>query len=253
MAMPAERLEDLARRAWGEGVRAIDPARRTVTVDMDVVRAWLDAGHGSDRQRGILETVRFFLRDNPGRAPGDPYPAPSGMQFLFEGEKLDYLPAPDLEAIADGLIGELGDFEHLRDKRVLYLWKREGGKRHGQPVLGKCAKPSGFAKHYTAAAWIIWIASDWVNFFHLTRHQVEAALYHELLHAGEEIDADGNKTPVVFGHDAEMFAAEVRRYGLWKEDLRLVSDAFKQLPLFDLRGGSAAPVAAPQEVASEGI
>ena len=34
-----------------------------------------------------------------------------------------------------------------------------------------------------------------------------------------------------------MFGAEVRRYGLWKEDLKLIARAFEtQLPLFEREG-----------------
>ncbi len=149
---------------------------------------------------------------------------------------VEYLPAPDLTHIAERLIDECSELEHLRelndDGKLAFLWKQKGGTATGKAKLGACTKASGLVAHYSNAVWVIWLAADWCNRYNLTRRQVEAALYHELLHAGEKEDENGIVSPKVEPHDCEMFVREVERYGFWREDLQLARRAFEQLSMF---------------------
>lgn len=198
----------------------------------------------SERSKVLQAAVRSIQRaGGPHLEPDEQYPAPDEGLFVDFDEPSglrDFLPAPDLELIARELIEDDEALGHLQRYRVVYLWKRKGGQRQGQPVLGKCSKASGPANHYSDATWIVWLASDWARHYALTRQQVEAALHHELTHAGEaeieKTDPSGETVtvtvPAVRGHDCEMFSSEIERYGLWRQPLKQVAPAFQQLDMF---------------------
>lgn len=204
-----------------------------------------EAKRETRRAERLAAAVRYIQRQGgPDLDPEAVYPAPPAG--LFEdpddsGGWRDFLPAPDLETIGRQLIDDCEELGHLDGEAVSYLWKRKGGQSQQQATLGKCTKSSGLAKHFGAVTWVIWLAADWAAAFELTRHQVEAALYHEMLHGGErEVEVtmpDGMVTtkvvPAVRGHDCEMFRQEIERYGLWRQPLKMVAPAFQQLPLFD--------------------
>lgn len=201
-------------------------------------QATYERAHAEGDRAKLLEAARRFLLQKVGLAPEQPYAPPSAGYFCSkEGIEpdLDFLPAADLERIAEDLIDEYAELEHLADAKIVFLWKREGGKHLDQPKLGCCTKASGMVKHFAQADWVIWLAADHLMWAYFTRRQVEAALYHELLHAGEKTDEKGETRPSVEGHDAEMFCKEIERYGLWRQDLQLASRAFAgaQLPLFE--------------------
>lgn len=168
--------------------------------------------------------------------PRDEYPVPSAETFVDEeGRALDYLPAGDLEEIADLLIAAHADILHpLTDWRIKYLWRKEGGATNGAAVLGKCQKASGLVRYWADADFVIWLAADHLRDNRFTRYQVESLLFHELMHV--EIDiADGKAG--LRPHDAELFVEELIRYGLWAPDLRRVADAVRQLPLAGMERG----------------
>lgn len=222
----------------------------------------LDAAREKKRAERLAAAVRYIERQGgPNLPPETVYAAPPESLFQDPDDPSgwrDFLPAPDLETIARYLIEDDEDaLGHLARYRVVYLWKRRGGQSQGQPTLGKCSKASGPAKHFADSTWIIWLAADWARDYELTRVQVEAALHHELTHAGEkEIEVtrpDGETAtkivPAVRGHDCEMFSAEIERYGLWRQPLKAVAPAFRQLSLLDYvpRDGETEPEEGPDE------
>lgn len=224
-------LEELARNAWGAGIKGIDPISRTITLDMDKAGEMareLTRGPGA-RLRALEKSMELVARLVRELGPEDLYPAPFGRFG-----SLDFLPAPDLAWIANGLIDECDEFEHIRSggEQIAYCWKRKGGAKSGKSNLGFASKTSGMTAHFSESTWVVWLAADTVGAYGLTRLQVEAALYHELLHIGEEEDDRGNKKAAVWGHDWEGFAKEIARYGAWQESLQLIRDAWEQLPLF---------------------
>jgi hypothetical protein len=143
----------------------------------------------------------------------------------------DYLPAPEIARIAAKLIaGCPDDFKHLADMAIDYRWKRRGGTRAGKATLGTCEKLSAEIRVYTEHRFLICLGADHLRDMRATYFQIEALVYHELLHA--ETDEDGQ--PTLAPHDFEGFAREIQRYGLWQHDYVVAARAFAavQLPLF---------------------
>ena len=192
----------------------------------------IDAGTAAhERVRKLEAAAGRLLAGKAMLSPDEPYGAPVVTNK-------DFCPAPDLSRIAGRLIDDYAELEHLRELQqtgqIIYLWKSAGGSGQGKATLGRCVKTSGLVKHFSGALWCIWLAADWINLYSFTRRQVEAALYHELLHADMTGEQNGKPPkPLVTGHDCEMFMGEVNRYGLWRNDLKIVAPAFEQAPMFD--------------------
>jgi hypothetical protein len=159
---------------------------------------------------------------------GDPdqiYPVPAVEEFTKANS--EYLEAPELEKIAGKIIEVHVGFSYLTELRVVYLWKEKGGTRLGKATLGKCQRPQGLLAKFCPADFIIWLGADHHRAFRSTRYQVEATVFHEMCHTGE----DGDEEPVMEPHDYEGFVREVELYGLWRADLEKAHGAFKQLRL----------------------
>jgi len=161
-----------------------------------------------------------------GGDPDAPYFLP--LDELFNGA---YFAASDLDGMATALLEayEL-DLQPHRTFDVAYLWKQKGGTRDGKAVLGKCVLVRGLLAHFCPARFIIWLAADHLRDAKASRYLVEAILYHEMLHVGEDEDGE----PVLIPHEFTGFAAELRRYGAYTHDLRVAHQAFEQMPLFEL-------------------
>ena len=113
-----------------------------------------------------------------GGDPEELYPVPGEKQF--EKEDSDYVEAEDLEKIAEKPIDTHGGFGYLREMKIVYLWKRTGGKRAGKATLGRCQRPTGLLAKFCNADFIIWLAADHHTAFRSTRFQVKATMFHEL-------------------------------------------------------------------------
>lgn len=148
----------------------------------------------------------------------------------------DFLQDARLDLLAVQLIADFGDIGWLRDFNVHVLWKREGGKSSGSATLGKCVVPSGLTRFFARTEdnarpdWLIWIAADHLRDLQFTRYQLRALLFHELMHCRAQKKGE-IEVPASRGHDAELFAAEVKYFGMWRGSLRYVGAAFQQLPL----------------------
>lgn len=130
---------------------------------------------------------------------------------LFDAERAGgFLVAPDLEAIGRALAGRYIAFGHLRDMVVTYLWREKGGKSHGRETLGACQKPTGLLRHFSGSDFVIWLAADHLREREAKAYEVEAIVFHELLHTGSNDDGD----PVLIGHEWEGFGAEIEQYGV---------------------------------------
>ena len=156
--------------------------------------------------------------------------APTPDQFE---EDANFAAAPDLAYLAGVLIAEdRNRFGFLDQVDIAYLWKKKGGKRRGNLTLGMTKKATGDLKYFSGMQIVIWLAAD--HHGERTPKQIEATLYHELLHVVPEYDEDtGDVKPKLVGHDFEGFAAEVSRYGEVLEDVQAIAPAFRQLELFD--------------------
>lgn len=236
------------------GVRPADmsPDRGPdVGVTHHQVRDWRDVV--KDRAAGLSDddvTVSAEAGEDrrfSGAGAGDEEPtsenAQQGSLFLvpedaaFDGAQ--FRPAPELANIAEGLIEENGFLSFLEGCKIQYLWKRKTGVSKGKLKIGFLARGSGLLGHYSRAEFLVWLSASTARDAKFTDRQVEAAIFHQLCHIGE--DDNGNWIKV--GHDFEGFAAEVRVYGTWTEDLKIGDSAFKiarQLGL-DLDGADEDP------------
>lgn len=148
----------------------------------------------------------------------------------FEDAAAEYIACP---GSAWPLAGEIGEELcktkriDLKGARIGYLWKRAGGQRGGKAILGKAVKANPLVRTFTNRIGFVVLSADHVQAFKLTRWQVEALIFHELAHFKWE-----EGTLNTYGHDYEGFNSEVEEYGLWKPDLKLAGDTFKQLALF---------------------
>lgn len=155
---------------------------------------------------------------------GDPdarYPIPSDGQFGG-----DFIPGEDIERIARALMSaEEVRFGFLRDVKVRYLWKAKGGKAKGKATLGKCVKASGLVRYLGREDdFVIWLRADACRDRALTTRQVEALVYHEMLHITQDDDGEAILAP----HDFEGFAAEIDTYGAWSADLKVAVRSARQ-------------------------
>lgn len=155
-------------------------------------------------------------------------PPPTSLDFI----RGDFLPSPPMADLAETLIAR---YEYLRsdtkDLTIKYLWKAKGGAKGGKAVMGKCVKPSGLAGYYAGADFVIWLAADHAWAYELKDEQIEALLFHELLHIGKEATDNG---PVYYvrPHDFEGFKAEIHEYGFWLPEIKEIANVF-QLRLED--------------------
>lgn len=136
----------------------------------------------------------------------------------------DYSEDPKLEALAAVLIEHCPEVEAANDFKIVYAWKRGGGKSAGMAVLGKCVKLSGLALYFGSADFVIWLAADHCR--DRAGINLAALMFHELLH----VDRDENGLPSTRGHEFEGFAAEIERFGIWRESIRSIATAFKESP-----------------------
>lgn len=167
---------------------------------------------------------------NPEARPTIPRPS----SFVNKtGEQTDFLNAPDIERIANALIGTCADLDFLEEVRIRYRWRRKGQNKAGKIVLGYCQKLSGQLRDEMGGGdFQIVLNAENCALRDLRAWQLEALVYHELNHIAPPDEDDPESVPTLIGHDVEMFTAEVRRYGLWTNELRAARKAFDDLPLF---------------------
>lgn len=148
----------------------------------------------------------------------------------FDG---DYLPDAELDKMAKHLITSCPELGAARRARIGYYWAREGGKSKGRQQLGKCLLTSGFIRYLSEQDFVIWIAADNCRDFNLSDQQIEALLFHQLMHIHFKVDSQGNTSWILRSHDVELFTADLKRYGAWTSELKSAKEAFDQavLPL----------------------
>lgn len=175
-------------------------------------------------EKVVSLTDEQFVRGT--RALASARPAPIPADIAFEARGVDFLEAPEIEAIATSLIGKYDEFAHLVDTSIAYCWKRKGGEATGKSVFGKCVKSSGLVRYFSKQSFVIWLAADNCREWGFTHRQLEALIYHELCHAGEDEGKDGEPKAVLVPHDVEAFGMEIERYGLWTQDLQQIKPYF---------------------------
>ncbi len=158
--------------------------------------------------------------------------------------------APEVKQIARDIIATEVEHEHLRQARILYLFRRGTWTSKGKTVYGKAKKLTGELA-YVAKQLLIHqinagstgltepIADEngdiqydfavlingtvWPN---LTDIQRRSLIDHELCHCIRAGENDWGIT----GHDVEEFGSVIRRYGLVFEDTKTFAKAVRQAP-----------------------
>lgn len=144
----------------------------------------------------------------------------------------NFLEARELEDVADELISRWPELRWLSGHTLRIVWKRKGGTSSGNIALGKTGPATGLIGYFSKADWVMWIAADHAREQKLTAFQIEALVYHEMLHCAVEGE---DEKPSARGHDAELFTDEIRRYGAWRENLQRAAAVFQApLPGFGL-------------------
>jgi hypothetical protein len=166
--------------------------------------------------------------------PGTPDPDPEPSDFdiptetQFAGK--DFVNAPGLQAIAERLIESKAALSVLDGVEVRYLWKRRGGSSGGNPKLGALQRPGGLLRYYAGGVtFILWLAADHCRDLSLTPKQIEAATFHQLLHA--DTNPDDEDAYRIRGHSFEGFVEEFDEFGAWSSDLREAVAHVQSLPL----------------------
>ena len=149
-------------------------------------------------------------------------------------DKAAFLSGKDIEYEAGKLYSKHALLNGHTNYRIDFLWKRTGGARNGAPTLGACQKPSGLLAFFSGCDFVIWLAADHCKEQGLDDEQMEALLFHELLHIGQ----DDTGKPILLPHDFEGFRAEIEEYGLHDDRAKMMADAF-QMRLFEMGGGPA--------------
>lgn len=145
----------------------------------------------------------------------------------------DFIEAPDLKRIMADLIDKYESrFGHLREQTIAVLWKREGGNAGGVAQLAKTKKLLGTERYFVGKDYVIWFAADHAKGFELTRHQVEALVYSQLMRTGITEKGSPCLVPIEFSG----FVSEVAIYGMWSAELQRAGDAF-QSSMFDPEDG----------------
>lgn len=143
----------------------------------------------------------------------------------------------------------LPEFAHLRDgeANIRFLFRQDVKIQQGRQILGTCHIPSVQGRLKDVFLWLleekfgalpdflIELESEyWVD--ECDDLGREILIYHELMHAGQARDKDGEDRfdqegrPVwcIIGHDVEEFAAVVRRYGLHDVGLKQLMQAARE-------------------------
>lgn len=197
--------------------------------------AFLDSDEAPSANEQMAASV--FYPDGVSTINGS-YPlgkffTPPEMDFGDE----DYLPAGNVETVAQWLIGRMPEFAHLLTARISYFWKAKGGKSGGKVTLGRAQKSSGFTAWVTETDFLMFISADHCRDMSITNYQMEALIYHELCHMSieEVLDKDGEPTGetryAIAAHDVTAFHNEIERYGGWLPELRQNRNTWEQVAL----------------------
>lgn len=162
---------------------------------------------------------------------GNPDALPKVPASEYFGEA-DYADSTMLDTLVGDLIEACAELRFLHQTTIKALWRAKGGKSKGKPVLGKVQAASGLLGFFCPAEWVLWIAADHAAEMRLTAWQLEACVFHELLHFDEDVDDETGESKITLrAHDFEGFGQEVERYGAWELGLQGAARHFEQLTL----------------------
>lgn len=106
---------------------------------------------------------------------------------------------------------------HLVNAKIGYLFRKKMAKRD-RVVLGTASKASGKVAFYSKLDLLIEV--NWEQWLLASPPERCALIDHELCHFGREEDEKGRTVYTLVSHDLEEFGSIVRRWGLWKSDVK---------------------------------
>jgi len=139
-----------------------------------------------------------------------------------------YFPAPEVKQVAEELIPVY--HPTLVDARIEYVFCDKIAKRGGKDIWGTFRKVTNLNAYlgspsfeqdsgYTTPFFVMVIARPvWEN---LSTEKRKALVDHELCHGSLEYNEEGDPKLGIVPHDLEEFSCIVKRYGLWREDVRI--------------------------------
>jgi len=132
-----------------------------------------------------------------------------------------YFDAIEPKEIATKLI-DAGNFNFPTNTPILYVFIDKAKK-----FWGKCQLVSGV--HQFASGYQFMIQFNYAIWQTLNENQRGALVWHELEHVG--FDSEKNKYYLI-PHDVEEFSRVIRKYGLWREDVkRFMDEGLKAITL----------------------
>jgi hypothetical protein len=133
-----------------------------------------------------------------------------------EAEPTYFEPSPEVEKVAEGLLGQHLTLARTRRVKIAYMLQQGAEPQHGQgrestiDTIAKAQKAAPLWEALSGYQAVVWVnAKAWAV---LGTRQREAVVLHELLH----IDYDDEKAKVlILKHDVEEFTYVVATYGAW--------------------------------------
>ena len=139
----------------------------------------------------------------------------------------EYVGSPEVEAVAQALIGRHGRFDPLLPFRIAYLERLGPPSGEGESILAKVQKAPAVWRDVAGVDLVVWVwRAVWTE---LEPRQREALVAHELCHVFVTDKGSLKLQP----HDLEEFSWVVRQYGPWKLDIEHFG---RQLRAFDENG-----------------
>lgn len=167
-------------------------------------------------------------------------------------KKINFELIEDLESEPYRILAEMRRFhEDTKGAAIALAWcKRLKADQDGILVLGKCVKVSDLYREFAAYDFVILLNREVWEDSEFTKEKKRALVDHELCHAAEALDEEGEpkwdeRGRRVFRsrkHEIEEFREIVQRHGCYKRDLELFAEALikkRKTPLFDESGAQA--------------
>lgn len=117
------------------------------------------------------------------------------------------------ENIANKLIDTTPELAYIKNSQVkiVYLVSNQAKKSATKVTHGECEKIPAKYRWAIPADFSITLFAP--NNEHMSEHQLEILLFHELLHIGIEQNPDGGENYSIIPHDLEDFKTIIDKYG----------------------------------------
>ena len=127
---------------------------------------------------------------------------------MEQREKSEYF-----EKMAEALIDTTPELAYIKNSQVkiVYLVSNQAKKSGNKVTHGECEKIPAKYRWAIPADFTITLFAP--NNAHMSEHQLEILLFHELLHIGIEQNPDGSETYNTIPHDLEDFKTIIDKYG----------------------------------------